>query len=147
MLEFRPAGAENRAVAGVGDDPKSGVRNGFGHFDGKFDRIQRVAVTLDNESAGFNGGEQRWREVQVVIAGGKGLGAGEDGFDLLIAARMATAQDFPLLFGESVGVVAHQGTGLRRKVRSGADQHHGSNAARVLGGHVQQDDATAADAN
>src|SRR5215469_7729003 len=60
---------------------------------------------------------------------------------------MATAQNFPLLFGESIGVLAHEGTGLRRKVRRGADQHHGLNATRLLGGHVQQDVATSADAN
>src|SRR5207244_1525186 len=60
---------------------------------------------------------------------------------------MATAQDFPLLFGESIGVLAHEVTGLRRKVRSGADQHHGLNAIRLLGGHVEQDIATTADAH
>src|SRR6516164_1906790 len=60
---------------------------------------------------------------------------------------MATAQDFPVLFGESIGVLAHKGTGLRRKVRGGADEHHGLNAIRLLGGHVEQDIATTADAD
>jgi hypothetical protein len=63
LLEFVPTGTEDRAVAGVGDDPKAGVRNSFGDFDGKFDRIQRVAVALDDESSGLHGREKRRREV------------------------------------------------------------------------------------
>ena len=63
LKEFGPAGAEDWAVAGVGDDPEAGVWNGLGHLDGEFDGIERIAVALDDESAGLNGGEKRRREV------------------------------------------------------------------------------------
>ncbi len=91
--EFGPARAEDRAVAGVGNNPEAGVRNGFEHFDGEFDGIERVAIALNDKRASLNGGKKRRREVQVVVAGGKGLGAGEDGFDLCIAARIVAITD------------------------------------------------------
>ena len=61
--EFRPACADDRAVAGVGNDPEARVRNGFEQFDGEFEGIERIAVALDDEGAGLDGREKGRREV------------------------------------------------------------------------------------
>jgi len=92
--ELRPAGADDGAVARVGDNPEAGMRDGFAHFDGEFNWIQRIAVALNDERVGLNRGEKRRREIQVVVAGGEGLGADKDGFDLFFAPGMTTAQGF-----------------------------------------------------
>src|SRR5437763_14251665 len=63
LEELGPASTEDGAVAGVGNDPQAGVRDSFGHFDGEFDGIKRVAVALDDESAGLNGGRSEERRV------------------------------------------------------------------------------------
>src|SRR5438067_11861246 len=65
LEELEPASTEDGAVAGVGNEPQAGVSDSFGHFDGEFDEITRVADALDDESAGLNGGEKQRREVQV----------------------------------------------------------------------------------
>jgi len=145
--ELRPAGADDGAVARVGDNPEAGMRDGFGHFDLEFNWIPRIAVALNDERVGLNRGEKRRREIQVVVAGGEGLGADKDGFDLRVSAGMATLQDFPLLFGQIVSVLTHDGARLRRKVRSGADQHHGGDTIRLFRGHVEQNVAAGADSD
>src|SRR5438045_6339861 len=86
--ELRPAGADDGAVARVGDNPEAGMRDGFAHFDGEFNWIQRIAVALNDERVGLNRGEKGRREIQVVVAGGEGLGADKDGFDLRVTAGM-----------------------------------------------------------
>ena len=61
--ELGPARADDRAVAGVGNDPEAGVGNGLGHFDGEFEGIERIAVALNDEGAGLDGREKGRREV------------------------------------------------------------------------------------
>ena len=92
--ELRPAGADDGAVARVGDNPEAGMRDGFGHFDLELNWIPRIAVALNDERVGLNRGEKGRREIQVVVAGSEGLGADKDGFDLFFAPGMTTAQGF-----------------------------------------------------
>ena len=61
--ELRPAGSDDGSVTGVGDDPEAGIWNGFKHFDGELDGIERVAVALNDEGVGLDCGEEGRSEV------------------------------------------------------------------------------------
>jgi len=124
-------------VAAARHDPQARLRNRLGHFHRQLDRIQGIAIALNNQGAGADRREMRWSKGHVVVAIGKRFGAGENRVDLSVSARMAPPQDLPLLFGKAVAILAHDGTCLRGVVRSRAHQHHGVDALRLHGGHVQ----------
>ena len=147
VYEFGPLRAKDGAMATVRHDPETRARDGFGHFKRKFDWIQMIAVALNDERTGLDGGEQWGREVHVVIAVGKGAGACQQGVNLVVSAGVATTQDFPLRFGKSFGVIAHDRASLRGEIGSGANQYHGGDALGLASGHVEQDVAASADSD
>src|SRR5262249_34176764 len=58
--ELRPAVTKNRTVAGIRNDPEGGLWDGASHLNGQLDRIERIAIPLDDKRAGLNCGE-KWR--------------------------------------------------------------------------------------
>lgn len=146
-MEFGPAVAEDGTVACVGDDPEAGAGNRFGHLYRYFDRIERVAIALDDECAGLNSGGARSREVEVIITIRECFGAVEKRLDLWITAGMRSAKEFSLLFRKIIRILAHDDASLIGKMGSGADEDHGADALRLSGSHVQQDIAAAADSH
>ena len=53
-LEFRPFFTQDGTMTGIGNDPETGVRDGLRHLNRKLDRIEGIAIALNNESAGLN---------------------------------------------------------------------------------------------
>ncbi len=115
------------------------MRNGLRHFDRDFNRVQRIAIAFHDQCPGLNCRKVRRSEVHIVIAVGESSGAREKGIDLGVPAGMTSAKNLPLPFGQPIGILAHDGTCLRGKVRRGANQHHRLYALRLPGRHMQQD--------
>ena len=115
------------------------MRNGLCHFDRDFNRVQRIAIALHDQRPGLNSRKVRRSEIHIVIAVGESSGACQDGIDLGVPTRMTSPKDFPLRFGQTVGIPAHYGARLPGEVRRRANQHHRLHALRLPGRHVQQD--------
>src|SRR6185503_11854375 len=63
--------AEYRPVFSLRNDPKAGAGNCGKHFQSEVDRVQRVTIAVNNQSAGCNSRQVRRGEVHVIVTAGE----------------------------------------------------------------------------
>ena len=78
LLKVGPFLSKDGPMAAVRKYPELRLRYRSRHFNGQFDRIERIAVALHDERSSLDRREIRRSEVHIVITGGKRFRALEE---------------------------------------------------------------------
>ena len=115
------------------------MRNRSIQVESDVDGVERITVAIEDQRAGSDRGQSGSREIHILVVVLEGASLPEEFLNLLVPSDMSLLQELPLFIGDLVySVVAHKRPSLFRIVSGGAHQHHGYDAARLLGGKVQQ---------
>jgi hypothetical protein len=111
---------EDAPVTAVWHHPKGCSEDGAVHFD----RIEEVAVPVQDESCGRNPGQRRRREIHVVIAVLHPTLPLPQRDHLLVAKLMAFAHGLPFCRCLVFPNLPHDRPGLLREIPGRANQNH-----------------------
>src|SRR5438876_7819333 len=118
------------------------------HFECDRHWIERIAIAEYDQGVGGDRGQVWRREVHVVVAVGQRADHGEELQDLRLAVLVALAHAFHFLVSDHrFRKLSLDGTRLLREIRWRAHDDHRFDGGRIRGGHVQQRDTAAAEAN
>jgi hypothetical protein len=132
-------------VAAVRDEPQVRPRDRRAQLERQRDRIQGIAVAEHDQRVGRHSPQGGRREAHVVVAVCEAARDREELLDLRLATAVNPAQALQLGRAHRLLREARlQRARLRGKVGRGAHGHHRLHAARMRRGHVQADDAAAA---
>ncbi len=107
-------------------------------LDRHLDRIERIAIALNDERSRRDARQRGRREAHVVVAFGQRALVPPEGRDLLIAMRVALAQPQPFRVGGMGRDLPHDAAGLLGEVHRGAHHDHRVDAYFALQGRLQR---------
>src|ERR1043166_1360224 len=133
----------------VWHDPESGARDSAIHIHCHLNRIERVAVAIDDQGCGSDCGQSKRCEVHVVPAVLHPASPIPKSGNLLVPMFVTFAHCFPFLrrLAGSGRDLRHDRPGLIGKMHGGAHENHGFNPLRLQGRHVEKNVPTHAESD
>ena len=131
--------SEDRAVSAVRNDPEMGSGDTGMKFHCERDRVQRIAVAVNEQRSRANRTETSLGEAHVLAVGRKLACHAPEAPDLLVTPEVPPPHHGPLTLAvRGGGGGTHERARLLGKMRRGTHEHHGFRALWLHGGDVQQ---------